>query len=283
MSAYRYWRKVLGLPPWTTLGYLGYRYLPMHRRGPSYPNLEIRLTLLLVVTYLCGSYSRNEYTIAATHYLMTKTRPSFEGASLLRRVLPWGLSVAILPSSTHPDVPVQVEGDMDTLLQTDTPITVTNAAIFDYAHSCAVVLYSPATQQQVGCSMSYAALDQEPVVLETMARLLLLHVLREWIAQLWPALDCVSALWRMYTKLPHKDTAMASIFHHLSFVFQGVRMRELWVEAKHDSQSQDFLSHLNAQAHTRYPFPFTCMAGWPWCTVERLYCPLPRWLQSYIT
>ena len=66
------------------------------------------------------------------------------------------------------------------LLPTDRLFAATDAAILGRVHSCAVVLYSPATQQQAGFSMSCAALDLEPVVLETMAHLLLLHVLREW-------------------------------------------------------------------------------------------------------
>ena len=171
----------------------------MHRGGPGCPNLEVRLPLQLLLTYMAGSYSRNEYAIAAMHYLMSETRP---GSSLLRHVLPWGLSVGVIPSDTHPDAPVLVEGDVSALLQSNTLIAAPDAAIFGQVHSCAAVLFCPVTSRRVGFSMSCAALDSDPMVPETMARLLLLHVLRNWSGSVWAAIDCASALWRMFSRLP---------------------------------------------------------------------------------
>ena len=75
--------------------------------------------------------------------------------------------------------------------------------------------------------MSYAALDREPVVLETMARLVLLHVLWNWSGRIWAVIGCVFALWRMYTRLPRKETIMAAIFPRLASVLRQVQIHEL--------------------------------------------------------
>ena len=130
--------------------------------------------------------------------------------------------------------------------QLHTPVAVTDAAIFGRIHSCAVVVYCPATLRRVGFSMYYEALDCEPVVPETMARLLLLHVLWNWCGQVWVAADCVSTLLRIYTRMPRKETIMGAIFRSLASVLRQVHIQELWVEAR----SMDVLSLLNAQAHT---------------------------------
>ena len=245
MAVHRYWCKVLGLPPWTKLDHL---YLPLRYGGPGCPKLEVCLPLHLLLTYMSASYSRNEYAIAAAPYLVSETRPVSEGSSLLHHIVPSGLSLAVLPSDAHPDAPIQVEGDVSTLLLLDSLVAATDAAIFGRVHSCAVVPYCPTTSRRVGFSMSYSVLDGEPVVPETMARLLL-HVLRDWFGSLWAAAHCVSALWRMFTRLPRKETIMAAVFRSLAYVFQQVQLHELWVEAQHDSHSTDVLSQLNASAH----------------------------------
>ena len=219
---------VLGVPPWTKLDHL---YQPLHCGGPGCPKLEVRLPLLLLLTYMSGSYSRNEYTLAAAHYLMSERSPTSEGGSVLHHVLPWGLSVAVLPSDKHLEAPRHVEGDVMALLQSDTLVAAIDAAMFDRIHSCAVILYNIDTQSRVGFSMSYAVLDSEPAVSETMARLLLWHALRNWSSRLWAATYCASALWRMYTRLPRKETIMAAIFRSLAPVLQQVQVHELWVEA----------------------------------------------------
>ena len=103
---------------------------------------------------------------------------------------------------------VLVEGDVSVLLQSNTLIAASDVVILDTVHSCAAVLFCPVTSRHVGSSMSYAALDSDPVVLETMARLLLLHVLRDWSGSVWAAKDCVSALWCMLSRLPRKETVM---------------------------------------------------------------------------
>ena len=42
---------------------------------------------------------------------------------------------------------------------------------------------------------------------------------------------------------------MAAIFRSLSPILQQIQVQNLWVEAQHDSQSEDVLGLLNAQAH----------------------------------
>ena len=137
VAVHKYWRKVLGLPPWTKLDHL---YQTLHCGGPGCPKLEVRLLLLLLLTYMSGLYSRNEYTIAAAHYLLSEPSPTSKGRSLLHHILPWGLNVAALPSDTHPEAPIHVEGDVTALLQSATLVAATDAAIFDRVHSCLVIL-----------------------------------------------------------------------------------------------------------------------------------------------
>ena len=173
---HKYRRKVLGLPRLTKLDHV---YQSPHCGGPGCPKLEARLPLLLLLTYMASSYSRNEYTIAAADYLMSHPSPTSKERSLLHHILPSGLSVVVVLLDTHPQAPIHVEGDVTALLQSDTSVAAIDAAIFDRIHSCAVILYSPDTLCRVRFSMSYAALDCDPAVSETMARLLLLHVLRD--------------------------------------------------------------------------------------------------------
>ena len=70
---------------------------------------------------------------------MAETSPTFEGSSLLHRILPLGLSVAVLPSDTHPEAPLHVQGKVAALLR-PTLVAATDAAMSGHIHSCAVVL-----------------------------------------------------------------------------------------------------------------------------------------------
>ena len=149
----------------------------------------------------------------------------------------------------HPDAPVLVEGDVSALVQSNTLLADTDAAILDTMHSYATVLFCPVKSRHVGSSMFYAALGSDPTVPQTVARFVLLQVLRNWSGSVWAARDCVSAPWRMFSRLPRKETVMAVIFRSLSSVFQRVSVQALWVEAQHDSLCADVLSRLNAHAH----------------------------------
>ena len=117
-------------------------------------------------------------------------------------------------------------------------------------HACAVVLFALAVPAMACCALAYRAHDWDLVYPETMARLLLMHVLADWVGVLWLACDCVSAPLRMFTVLPRKETILSSVFRSLSHVLQRVTLRELWLPAEHNTKWTDTLSGLQARAHS---------------------------------
>ena len=108
---------------------------------------------------------------------MSESHPSSEGNALLRHVVPWGLRVVVLPSALHPSTRHYVQGSLPKLLQADVLVAATDATIVECAHGCAVVILDPSTWRYVRCSIASRALDSDPVAPETVARLLLLHLL----------------------------------------------------------------------------------------------------------
>ena len=108
-------------------------------------------------------------------------------------ILPWDLSVLVLPSSMHPKTAIHVECDVTALSQSNTLVAGTNAATIDRPHSCTVILLNPGTLCRVGFRMSLAAFDRDAATSETMALLLLLHMLADWSGRQWSATGCVSA------------------------------------------------------------------------------------------
>ena len=56
-------------------------------------------------------------------------------------------------------------------------VAATDTTIVGCVHGCAVDLFDADTRKQVQCSRAHRALDSDPAVPETVARLLLLHLL----------------------------------------------------------------------------------------------------------
>ena len=222
----KYWKKVLGLPPWTRDTYM---HQPARCGGPGCPHLPSRLHLRLLQTYMATSHSRNELAMAAAHYLATTASSLSEGASLQEGIQPMGLLLQAVPSSDCPQLEHTAWGDLRACLRSPELVAVTDASIKGCVHACDLVLYAPAVPAMACCALSYRAHDQDPMYPETGARLLMLHVLADWVGVLWLAWDCVSALWRMFTMLPRKETILSTIFRSLSYVLQCITLRELWL------------------------------------------------------
>ena len=211
----KYWKKVLGLPPWTRDTYM---HLPVRRGGPGCPHLPSGLHLRLLQTYMAASHSRNELSMAAAQYLATTVSSLSEGAALQEGIQPMGLLLHAVPSSDCPPLQHTAWGDLRACLRSPKLVAVTDASIKGCVHVCDVVLYAPTVPAMACCALSYRAHDQDPTYPGTMARLLLLHILADWVGVLWLAYDCVSALWRMFTVLPWKETILSTIFRSLSYV-----------------------------------------------------------------
>ena len=244
----KYWKKVLGLPLCTKDAYM---HLSVRNEGPRCMHLPTRLRLRLLQAYMAASHPRIELAMAAAHYLATKASSLSEGLALQEGIQPMGLLLQAATSSDCPPLKHTARGDLRACLHSPEVVAVTDASIKGRVHACAGVLYVPAIPAMACCALSYRAHHQDPVYPETMARLLLLHILADWVGVPWLACDCVYAIWRMFTVLPRKETILSAIFRSLSHVLQRITLRELWLPAEHNTGWTDTLSGLHSTAWAR--------------------------------